>query len=613
MNSTEIRKSTKKFVSVKAMPHTPPYKIHRYFARRPWNLFSELIQHYSNQGDIVLDPFCGGGVTIYESIKLKRNVIGCDLNPLSIFIIKNMFHNVDLQQLEVIYEKILKYLTTISKKSFETSCNHCKNPTLIHWYNLAHIVKCEKCSYDVELSNKNKIINGKYRCTNQKCSNSKEGFFVARVERKKPSYLNINGKCTNCNSKLNIPITPKLLAMIDSHISELKAKLSKKDIVSLDELIPLNWDRQAEDLLNAKGFKKFSQLFTEKNFLINALLLKKINEYKKNPEFHQILRFVFSASLRDTNVMSFTASNWQNGTPNTWAKHAYWTPLEFCEVNPLIAFSKSYKSLQLSVKFNIEHKLKGNFVSSFPKLKKNNEKILLKTGIVNDLKLPKNSIDVIITDPPYGSNVQYLELSQFWHMWNSDLYDSPNINHELEAVVNRKLNHEKSKTHTIYEQNLLRVFKECYRVLKEDGKMIMTFNNKSLNSWLALLFSIFRSGFHLDLEKIVFQDGVSQYKETAHTRAKGSPFGDFIYEFSKDSLPKSTSSYSKEALLDFINTKLDDSIIQHTNGKNKNEILIDFFESIVPKLELFVNSKDFDECHDIYEIFTKKQLHFLYD
>lgn len=613
MNSSTNIKSIQKFVSVKAMPHTPPYKIHRYFARRPWNLFSELIEHYSNQNDIILDPFSGGGVTVYESIKMKRRVIGCDLNPLSIFIIKNMFHNIDLEELKIVYEDILDYVTEISKTSFEISCTHCENLTLIHWYNLAHVVKCEECSSNVELTSKNKIINGKYKCTNQKCPNSKNGFFVARIKRRKPSYLNLNGKCSTCNSKFSITMNSELQTIIKKHIAELKEKISENDILSLDELIPLDWDRQSEDLLNLKGFKKFSQLFTEKNFLINVLLLKKINEYKEYSRIHEIMRFVFSSSLRDTNIMSFTSSNWQNGTPNTWARHAYWTPAEFCEVNPSVAFSKCYKSLKQCIKFNIKNDVKGNFVSSFSNLQKNKESILLKTGLVNDLKLPDNSIDVIITDPPYGSNVQYLELSQFWYMWNSDLYDSPKIDHELEAVVHRKLTNTESKTHATYEQNLLRVFKECYRVLKENGKMIMTFNNKSLNSWLALLFSIFRAGFHLNLEKIVFQDGVAQYKETAHTRAKGSPFGDFIYEFSKGNQYKSNSSYSKEDLIKFINSKLDYSTIQHTNGENRNKILIDFFESIVPKLELFTNSNNFEECHDIYEIFTKKQLHFLDD
>ena len=49
---------------VKAEPHTPVYKMHRYFARRPHNVFRHLIEHYTDEGDVILDPFCGGGVTV---------------------------------------------------------------------------------------------------------------------------------------------------------------------------------------------------------------------------------------------------------------------------------------------------------------------------------------------------------------------------------------------------------------------------------------------------------------------------------------------------------------------------------------------------------------------
>ena len=75
---------------VVAEGHTPPYKIHKYFARRPWNVFEQLVQNFSKENEIVLDPFCGGGVTVYESIRKGRKVIGCDLNPLSIFVVRNM-------------------------------------------------------------------------------------------------------------------------------------------------------------------------------------------------------------------------------------------------------------------------------------------------------------------------------------------------------------------------------------------------------------------------------------------------------------------------------------------------------------------------------------------
>jgi DNA modification methylase len=50
--------------------------MHRYFARRPHNVFARLIEHYSDVGDVVFDPFAGGGVTLVEGIARNRRVIG---------------------------------------------------------------------------------------------------------------------------------------------------------------------------------------------------------------------------------------------------------------------------------------------------------------------------------------------------------------------------------------------------------------------------------------------------------------------------------------------------------------------------------------------------------
>jgi len=42
-----------------------------------------FIEHLSNQGDVVYDPFSGRGTTILEAALLGRNVISNDINPLS--------------------------------------------------------------------------------------------------------------------------------------------------------------------------------------------------------------------------------------------------------------------------------------------------------------------------------------------------------------------------------------------------------------------------------------------------------------------------------------------------------------------------------------------------
>lgn len=62
------------------------YGVHPYFTRRPANVVRSYIQHYSEAGDIVLDPFGGSGVTAVEAMLLNRHGIQNDINPLANFI-----------------------------------------------------------------------------------------------------------------------------------------------------------------------------------------------------------------------------------------------------------------------------------------------------------------------------------------------------------------------------------------------------------------------------------------------------------------------------------------------------------------------------------------------
>jgi len=50
-----------------------------------WN----LLQRYTKEGDLVVDPMCGSGTTVDVAKELKRKVIGYDLNIVRPDIIKN--------------------------------------------------------------------------------------------------------------------------------------------------------------------------------------------------------------------------------------------------------------------------------------------------------------------------------------------------------------------------------------------------------------------------------------------------------------------------------------------------------------------------------------------
>lgn len=69
------------------------YKIHKYWARKPWYIVERYISDYSKSGDIIMDPFCGSGLTGMEAVINGRNFIGRDLNPIALRVASGTLDN----------------------------------------------------------------------------------------------------------------------------------------------------------------------------------------------------------------------------------------------------------------------------------------------------------------------------------------------------------------------------------------------------------------------------------------------------------------------------------------------------------------------------------------
>jgi len=62
------------------------HRFYRYPARFSPAFARACIQSFSVPGDLVLDPYMGGGTTVVEAMVLGRQAIGSDINSLSVFI-----------------------------------------------------------------------------------------------------------------------------------------------------------------------------------------------------------------------------------------------------------------------------------------------------------------------------------------------------------------------------------------------------------------------------------------------------------------------------------------------------------------------------------------------
>ena len=74
-----------------------PHGNNKFSGVTPALLIWNLLQRYTKEGDLVVDPMCGSGTTIDVARELDREVLGYDISPTRTDIIKNDARNIPLK------------------------------------------------------------------------------------------------------------------------------------------------------------------------------------------------------------------------------------------------------------------------------------------------------------------------------------------------------------------------------------------------------------------------------------------------------------------------------------------------------------------------------------
>ena len=133
------------------------------------------------------------------------------------------------------------------------------------------------------------------------------------------------------------------------------------------------------------------------------------------------------------------------------------------------------------------------------------------------------SVDAIVTDPPYYDNIMYAELSDYFYVWLKrslkpywpELCQQPLADKDNEAVSNRSrfadmathsgrgkkppgavTAQELAEDH--YQSMIARAFSEAYRVLRDSGAMTVMFTHKRADAWNALATGLLNAGFRIE-------------------------------------------------------------------------------------------------------------------
>lgn len=127
-------------------------------------------------------------------------------------------------------------------------------------------------------------------------------------------------------------------------------------------------------------------------------------------------------------------------------------------------------------------------------------------------QIPDRSITAVVVDPPYADNVQYSELADFFYVWlkrtqghrRPEWFSTYLCEYDQEAVVNISRHRDGGKksaaearkaAHAFYQGLMTDTFRECRRILRDDGVLTVMFTHKKQEAWEALFTSLIRAGF----------------------------------------------------------------------------------------------------------------------
>ena len=440
----------------------PIYTAMKYWGKKPHNIWREYIANYTSENGLYLDPFAGSAISVFEAIKANKKSIAFDLNPLTSFVIEVMSAPFDKNKFKAAVNQILITIENdaVYKKYFFTESRNNSN--------LEEVV-CYKW-------NNGKLYQVGIEESKQTNSKKKPNRYLAT-----PNETDIEKG--NLMNDIELPFWYP------------------------NELFPQSPSFSA-NFLQCIGGNNFSNLWTRRNLYVLSKIFNEILKISGENLKKQLL-FGFIQTLHLCTKMSVPRREAANRNFSTsWGRSAYICAARKMEMNALVVFrgscfgKQSVESCLSSVVGYLGKLPKITNVSYSNKQKNKLSGFDIKYGTI-DINtildyIPENSIDFIMTDPPYGGLVQYLDLSLIWLNWlkHYNAKYEPNLGAEItikKGVIGID----------IYKQRFTNALKNLYKLLKEDGKIVFTFHNKELPIWNAFLKSITIAGFKI--EKVIHQ------------------------------------------------------------------------------------------------------------
>ncbi len=512
-------------VDVSEGKNDPLYRAHGYHTKVPYRAIVPSILHYTKPGDIVLDGFCGSGMTgvaaqwcgaapLPYRLKLesqwkalgreapqwgaRRAVLG-DLSPAATFIAANYNIPFDIGAFREVAERLLRDIEADLGWMYDTLHSDGTTTGRINYTVWSEVFSCPECAGEVVFLEEALDKNTKRTLDSFPCPHCSASLTKRNLQRSFDTGLDSASK----KPWSRITLRPVLInysigrARYEKAPDEADLFLLRriKDMPLATELptapIPVN-QMYHGSRLGPKGFTCIHHLFLPRAGQALAAMWQRVYKLEQG-RLRSMLLFTVEQAIWGMSVLNrYGPSHFSQ--VNQQLSGVYYVSSQIAEVSPWYILSGKLNRLVKA--FESRHARVG--------------KAAISSGDCSQTGLPANSIDYIFTDPPFGENIYYADLNYVVESWHRIFTPSTK-----ESIIDRK----KGKSLADYKRLMQGGFAEYRRVLKPGRWITVVFHNSRNSVWNAIQESMLAAGFVVaDVRTLDKQQG--SYRQLTSTAVK---------------------------------------------------------------------------------------------
>jgi predicted RNA methylase len=485
--------------------NNPIYNAHSYHTKVPHEAIMRYILHYTRPGDVILDGFCGTGMTgvaahlcgdrsaveslgysvendgsiIDGSDKVsrlgQRKAILADLAPAATFIASNYTSPVlcsgesfdslakgVLDAVEHDYGHLFLHANTISTRSDPLDysvwsdvfvCPHCAT---------------EMCYWDVSVDTKAWKIRKTLNCPNcgaevrrndldRAWTTSLDKFSGKTVRRAKK--LRVWDVWRNGRTRSEGPVQPQDRTYLDFSLP-----IDVPDWCPTDEIA--EGDKTSDPF--GSGISMVHQYWTPRT----CAVLSAFRSRCENLDCRHLLLFLLTSALDRVSIRNGYRPQHKNNKSRELGGPLpgnLYIPIFSVELNPIRHLRGRIKNVMRMLDAT---RIRGN--------------CMVTTQSTSSISLPPMSLDYIFVDPPFGSNLMYSELSFALESWLR-----VKTNCRPEAIVNST----QRKSESDYTHLMTQCFEMMFQALKPGRWITVEFHNSKNSIWTSIQEALNHAGF----------------------------------------------------------------------------------------------------------------------